>query len=90
MDINTRPPRRRRGRYTQAKTSQHMPSDIDIRDSLDKPNPVPAEADKSDLDEFIFDEEYYPVVDYMFVFVPPCQQRLDKLSQILYLYDSDE
>nr|AAO38472.1 hypothetical protein [Oryza sativa Japonica Group] len=42
-----------------------MPSDIDIRDSLDKPNPVPAEADKSDLDEFIFDEEYYPVVDYI-------------------------
>jgi hypothetical protein len=41
---------------------------------------VPVEADKegssaiSDLDEFIFEEEDYPVVDYVLVFVPPCRR----------------
>ncbi len=82
MGINTRPPMRRGD--TQH-TSQDKP-DIDIRDQPRQTQYGACGGRQegsnaiSNLDEFIFEEEDYPVVDYVLVSVPPCRRQLDRLS----------
>ncbi len=80
MGINTKPPRgREKDKPTQINTlsqnrHQYMPPDTDIRD---KPRQIQSGAIRgrqegssaiSDLAEYIFEEEDYPVVNYVLVF----------------------
>lgn len=87
MGINTRPPRRGGNKTQQINTQTNVSLDIDIRD---KSRQTPSGACEgrqegssanSDLDEFIFKEEDYPVIDYTcWLFMPLSRRQVDRLS----------
>lgn len=99
MSINIRPYRRRRDRPidTQVRidtNTRRQTSTSEI--SLDRPNMVPAEADKMDIAPYLISMSSYsrrkttlsPTMCWLSM--SPSRRQLDRLSQILYLCDSDE